>query len=150
MEGTIEAIDSGEIAVTRSGSAEQVEAATVSLRDKTAKTVWNRPAHNAGKSGSDLLQALLPGRSFPYPKSLYAVEDTLRFFVGKNPDALVLDFFAGSGTTTHAVMRLNRQDGGERCSICITNNEVSVKEEKILRKSGLKPGDEAWEFAGIC
>jgi len=74
----------------------------------------------------------------------------LRFFVADKPDAVILDFFAGSGTTTHAVMRLNRQDDGRRQSISITNNEVSADEQNGLRRDGLRPGDEAWESRGIC
>jgi adenine-specific DNA-methyltransferase len=100
--------------------------------------------------GHNVLTSLLPGRRFPYPKSLYAVEDILRFFVVDNPEALILDFFAGSGTTAHAVMRLNRQHGGTRQAICITNNEVSADEQTALRRSGLRPGDLEWERMGIC
>jgi adenine-specific DNA-methyltransferase len=92
----------------------------------------------------------LPDRRFPFPKSLYAVEDALRFFVGPKRNALVIDFFAGSGTTAHAVMRLNRQDGGARRSISITNNEVAADEQGHLRTEGLRPGDADWEKWGIC
>ena len=63
---------------------------------------------------------------------------------------MVLDFFAGSGTTAHAVMRLNRQDGGQRRSIMVTNNEVAADEQKELREQGLRPGDPEWEQWGIC
>ncbi|MDQ3350558.1 MAG: site-specific DNA-methyltransferase, partial [Actinomycetota bacterium] len=91
----------------------------------------------------------MPGRVFPYPKSLYAVEDALRIAVGNKPDATVLDFFAGSGTTTHAVARLNRQDGGRRQSILVTNNEVSVDETKSLTAQGFRDGDAEWEALGI-
>ncbi|MDP8994377.1 MAG: hypothetical protein M3N07_05230 [Pseudomonadota bacterium] len=77
-------------------------------------TQWRIPAHDATQYGSRLLLQLIPGRKFPFPKSVYAVEDTLRFFVSDKSNAVILDFFAGSGTTTHAVMRLNRQDGGRR------------------------------------
>ena len=94
------------------------------------------------------LRSFLPGRSFPFPKSLYAVEDALRLFVGDKPDATVVDFFAGSGTTAHAVMRLNKQDGGRRQSISVTNNEVSADEQKALREQGLRPGDPEWERSG--
>jgi adenine-specific DNA-methyltransferase len=80
---------------------------------------------------------------------LYAVEDALRLFISDNPDAKVLDFFAGSGTTAHAVMRLNRQDGGRRRSISVTNNEVSDAEAHELRRKGLQPGDPDWERFGI-
>jgi adenine-specific DNA-methyltransferase len=93
---------------------------------------------------------LIPGRRFPFPKSLYAVEDALRFFVANKPDALILDFFAGSGTTAHAVMRLNRQDGGRRRCISVTNNEVAVDEQAALAAQGLQPGDTDWEKWGIC
>jgi adenine-specific DNA-methyltransferase len=113
-------------------------------------TAWRNTAHDAGAYGTGTIAALVPGRSFPFPKSLYAVEDTLRYFVEDNPNALVVDFFAGSGTTAHAVMRLNKQDGGRRRSISVTNNEVSADEQKDLRKKGLRPGDLEWEAFGIC
>ncbi|MDZ7676590.1 MAG: DNA methyltransferase [Acidimicrobiales bacterium] len=115
-----------------------------------AKTVWKRASHDAGWHGSVILRSLMPDRKFPFPKSLYAVEDALRFFVADKPDAVVLDFFAGSGTTAHAVMRLNRQDGGRRQCISVTNNEVSADEQKRLREEGLRPGDPEWEALGIC
>jgi adenine-specific DNA-methyltransferase len=113
------------------------------------RTVWNRTSHFARDHGSHLLGRLLPGRRFPFPKSLFAVEDTLRFAVGRKPNAVVLDFFAGSATTAHAVMRLNRDDRGRRQSIMVTNNEVSVDEERELRGRGFRPGDPEWEALGI-
>lgn len=113
------------------------------------RTVWNRTSHFARDHGSHLLGRLLPGRRFPFPKSLFAVEDTLRFIIGRKPDAVVLDFFAGSGTTAHAVARLNHQDGGRRQSIIVTNNEVSADEARELRGRALRPGDPEWEALGI-
>ncbi|MGI8516366.1 MAG: site-specific DNA-methyltransferase [Acidimicrobiia bacterium] len=112
-------------------------------------TVWREKAHDAGAHGTSLLGALIPGRKFPFPKSLYAVEDALRLFVKRKPHAVVLDFFGGSGTTTHAIARLNRQDGGRRQSILVTNNEVSADEAKALRARGHQPGDSEWEAYGI-
>ncbi|EOG5367136.1 DNA methyltransferase [Cronobacter sakazakii] len=114
------------------------------------RTIWNKRSHNASVYGSTLLRSLIPGRKFPFPKSLYAVEDTLRFFVMNKPDAIILDFFSGSGTTAHAVMRLNKQDGGCRQCISVTNNEVAADEQKTLRMKGLRPGDAKWELHGIC
>lgn len=114
------------------------------------KTVWKMPSHNAGEYGSKLLAEMLPKRKFPFPKALYAVEDALKFFLSKRPEAVVLDFFSGSGTTAHAVMRLNRQDGGYRQCISVTNNEVAAEEQKTLRERGLRPGDAEWEKYGIC
>ena len=112
--------------------------------------IWNRPSHSSADYGTPLLAHFIPGHKFPYPKSLYAVEDTLRFFVADKPDALIVDFFAGSGTTAHAVMRLNHQDGGHRRCICVTNNEVSADEQKALVAKGLRQGDPDWERLGIC
>lgn len=116
----------------------------------SARSVWNRPAHNAGSYGSSLLRSMIPGRKFPFPKALYAVEDSLRFAVRAKLDAIVVDFFSGSGTTAHATMRLNKQDGGHRRSISITNNEVSADEQSTLRVGGSRPGDDTWEQRGIC
>jgi adenine-specific DNA-methyltransferase len=119
-------------------------------RSTAPKTVWNMTSHDAGSHGTNIIRALLLGRRFPFPKSLYAVEDALRFFIKEKPQAIVLDFFSGSGTTSHAVMRLNRQDGGNRQCICVTNNEVAADEQKALREQGLRPGDADWERHGIC
>jgi adenine-specific DNA-methyltransferase len=114
-------------------------------------TQWRITSHDATQYGTRLLSdAFLPVRDFPYPKSLYAVEDALRFFLVDNSQAIVLDFFSGSGTTAHAVMRLNHQDGGRRQCISVTNNEVAADEQKALREQGLRPGDTEWEKHGIC
>lgn len=118
---------------------------------RRARTVWHRSSHDAGAHGTDLVGSLLgAGRAFPFPKSLYAVEDALRIAVGDKHNSTVLDFFAGSGTTAHAVMRLNKQDGGRRRAIVVTNNEVAADEQRALRERGLRPGDEEWERRGIC
>ncbi|WJR35277.1 DNA methyltransferase [Mycobacteroides immunogenum] len=127
-----------------------IEYAEGRTRNLYAKTVWNEPSHDAGTHGRAILKALIPSRRFDYPKSLYAVEDCLRFFVKDKPNAVILDFFAGSGTTAHAVMRLNRQDSGRRQSISVTNNEVSADEQETFREQGLRPGDAEWEKWGIC
>lgn len=112
--------------------------------------MWLMASHDASAFGTALLSRFLPSRKFPFPKSLYAVEDALRFFVQDKPNAVILDFFSGSGTTAHAVMRLNRQDGGRRQCISVTNNEVSADEQRALRRQGLRAGDAEWEALGIC
>ncbi len=112
-------------------------------------TQWDFASHDAQRYGTTLLQAFIPGRRFPFPKSLYALEDVLRIAVGHKPDAVILDYFGGSGTTAHAVARLNRQDGGRRQCLLVTNNEVSDAEAKALRKQGFRPGDPEWEEQGI-
>ncbi len=120
-----------------------------SLNEVRPKDIWVMESHDA-THGSNMINSLLINRRFPFPKSLYAVEDTIRFFVANKPNALVVDFFSGSGTTAHAVMRLNHQDGGRRRSISVTNNEVSEDESKKLTKRGLRRGDPEWEALGIC
>jgi len=146
----IRRIETGEIQVVGRRQDGSVELAGDTEQKRTPKTVWNRPSHKAGEYGSTLLKRFIGARPFPFPKSLYAVEDTLRILVGNNPTALVVDFFAGSGTTAHALMRLNKQDGGRRRSVSVTNNEVAADEQRSLRDARLRPGDAEWERWGIC
>ena len=148
--GKVKQIESGEILVMGHDDRGAVQVRYAAGQKITVpKTVWNRPAHNATIHGSTLLRQFLPGRRFPYPKSIYAVEDALRFFVKEKPHAVIVDFFAGSGTTAHAAMRLNRQDGGRRQAIVVTNNEVSADEAKSLTERGYHDGDPEWEALGI-
>lgn len=119
-------------------------------KDRMPTTHWDKKSHDAQRYGTEVLKALIPKRVFPFPKSLYAVEDALAMFLRSKPNATILDFFSGSGTTAHAVMRLNKQDGGHRRSISVTNNEVSFEEAKKLTKEGFRPGDPEWERLGIC
>lgn len=149
MEGQLAAIDSGDLVVTGKDADGAVELTKVASQ-RSPLTIWNQASHSTSGHGTALVKELLAGRTFPYPKSLYAVEDALRFVVSSKPEAIILDFFSGSGTTAHAVMRLNRQDGGRRQCISVTNNEVAADEQKSLREQGLRPGDAEWEKQGIC
>jgi adenine-specific DNA-methyltransferase len=148
--GQIRDIEDGHVLITGRDADGSVRVEFAEGKAKLPSTQWDRDSHNAQSHGTGLLSALIPERRFPFPKSLYAVEDTLRCFVGENANAIVIDFFAGSGTTAHAVMRLNRQDGGHRQSISVTNNEVAADEQSELRKKDLRPGDAEWEQRGIC
>ena len=114
------------------------------------KTIWNMTSHEAGAYGTNVLGSIIPGRRFAFPKSIYAVADAMRFFIAEKKDALVVDFFAGSGTTLHAVNLLNAEDDGKRRCIMITNNEVSEAESKDLLAQGYKPGDSEWDAVGIA
>lgn len=119
-------------------------------QDREPKTMWVRDWHDASTYGTNLIDKIIPKRDFPFPKSLYAVEDVLRFYVGNKKNALIVDFFSGSGTTLHAVNLLNTEDNGQRRCVMVTNNEVSEAEIKLLTKKGLHPGDEEWETFGIA
>jgi len=114
------------------------------------KTVWWDTAHDAGTHGTQLLSKMLgtPGL-FPFPKSVYAVRDCLAAVVRNRPRALIVDFFAGSGTTFHATCLLNADDGGTRRSILVTNNEVAEVEARRLYQQGHYRGDPTFEAAGI-
>ncbi|MBS3985646.1 MAG: site-specific DNA-methyltransferase [Selenomonadales bacterium] len=118
---------------------------------KKYKTVWTGSHLDASTHGTELLTTILGrGQAFDFPKSLYAVLQCLYASVKDNPNALVVDFFAGSGTTLHAVNLLNAEDGGKRRCILVTNNEVSEAEARELKEAGYQPGDPEWESRGIC
>lgn len=119
-------------------------------RNVIPKTVWRRSRHDAGKWGSRTIREILETVSFDYAKSPYAVMDTLATVVGNRRDALILDFFAGSGTTLHATELLNIRDKGRRRCILVTNNEVSEKDAIRLKNESHKPGDPEWEQHGVC
>jgi adenine-specific DNA-methyltransferase len=148
--GIIRDIQNGGVEVTGRAADGSVIAQYVTGRLVMPTTAWNKASHDAQRYGTEILKSLIPDRRFPFPKALYAVEDSLRHVIKDKPHATVVDFFAGSGTTAHAVMRLNKQDGGRRVSIAVTNNEVSAREQDDLRKKGLRPGDPDWEQCGIC
>lgn len=113
-------------------------------------TQWKVKSHDATIYGTGLLKLLIPDHKFPYPKSLYAVEDCVRFFVANKPNALIVDFFAGSGTTAHATMIFNHLDGGHRRCISVTNNEIGPDNEKVLIEQGFRPTDKEWQDKGIA
>lgn len=124
--------------------------ATKYSREFVPGSQWNIESHDATYHGSQLLNKVIGEKRFTFPKSLYAVHDVLRFFVANKPNALIVDFFAGSGTTLHAVNLLNAEDDGHRRCIMVTNNEVSVEEAKALTNKGNHPGDMEWEKLGIA
>lgn len=88
-------------------------------------TVWDSKEYSSTEYGANLLSKIMGGKKFDYPKSLYAVIDCLKVGNAKK-DTIILDFFAGSGTTGHAVMKLNAEDGGNRKFILCTNNENNI------------------------
>jgi len=96
--------------------------------DTLPKTVWTDSDLEAGRNGASLVKAIT-GKDFPFPKSIFTVMRCIQLIVGNRPNAVVLDFFAGSGTTGHAVLELNKQDNGKRNFLLCTNNENEICEE---------------------
>ena len=83
------------------------------------KTIWDEKKYDANEYGSKLVSELVPGGGFSFPKSLYTVFDSVYAGTASDKEAIVMDFFSGSGTTAHAVMKLNAEDGGERQFIMV-------------------------------
>ena len=148
-EGTINDIEEGKATTLGYNNDGSINAIYYVIGTTPPKRVWNMNTHNAETYGTNLLSAFI-GERFSYPKSLYAVHDIIRFFVANKPEALILDFFAGSGTTLHAVNLLNKEDGGNRRCIMVTNNEIGEPKENELKPQGIRPGDDEWEKWGIA
>jgi adenine-specific DNA-methyltransferase len=99
------------------------------------KTHWVDSRYDANAYGTKLLSDLVPNANFLFPKSLWNVYDCLYAIVGEDPNALVMDFFGGSGTTAHAVLELNKRDGGNRQFILCEQMEYvqTVTKERIRK-----------------
>lgn len=149
--GKIADIESGRAVVVGYNADGSVQAKYVESKQKSPTSVWVKQSHNAETEGTNLLKNIYGNENrFTYPKSLYAVKDSISLFVCDKPNALIIDFFAGSGTTLHAVNLLNAVDNGHRRCIMVTNNEVSDAEATEMKQRGLKPGDEDWESLGVA
>ncbi|WP_456323955.1 site-specific DNA-methyltransferase, partial [Hydrogenimonas sp.] len=112
--------------------------------DSQFKTMWYSPIYNAGDYGTRLL-TLMGFRKglFDFPKSVYTVKDCI--FAVSNQEDVVLDYFAGSGTTGHAVIKLNREDGGKRKYILVEMGEyfdtvTKPRIQKVIYSDNWKEG----------
>lgn len=90
---------------------------------QTAKTIWDGKEFISQK-GTKEIQTILGKGKFDFPKPLELISRVVK--IGSNKNTTILDFFAGSGTTGHAVMKLNAEDGGNRRYILCTNNENNI------------------------
>jgi adenine-specific DNA-methyltransferase len=146
-------IDAGRVVLGKHHKAQDTWTLNYWVRKSASKkleTVWWDTSHDAGTHGTTLLSRILGRRNaFPFPKSVYAVRDCLAAVVRHRPDALILDFFAGSGTTLHATCLLNAEDGGRRRCLLVTNNEVAEKDARRLARQGVHRGDLEFERHGI-
>jgi adenine-specific DNA-methyltransferase len=93
--------------------------------DQVIKTHWIDSRYHAIHHGTNLLESILGEKQFSYPKSLYLVMDTLKLMTEK--DDIILDFFSGSGTTGHATLELNKEDGGNRKFILVEQLDEHIK-----------------------
>ena len=102
------------------------------LPSKKPKSVFYRPEYSSGNGKAELV-SVLGENLFGYPKPLNLIIDFLRISAFK--DSTILDFFAGSGTTLHATMQLNSEDGGHRKCILVTNNENNICEKVTYERN---------------
>jgi len=119
-----------------------------SERTSVPKSTWKVARHDARQYGTTMLRDILGASNFTYPKSPYATADALRTVLKSRKNGLILDFFAGSGTTLQATELLNQEDQGNRRCILVTNNEIPIDVALSLLQKGLQPGDEDWEAQG--
>tara|TARA_Y100000034_G_scaffold119974_1_gene162299 strand:+ start:2022 stop:3716 length:1695 start_codon:yes stop_codon:yes gene_type:complete len=96
-------------------------------KGQLVKTHWMNPRYHSIHHGTKLLENIMGDKLFDYPKSVYLIIDILKVLSKKN--GIVLDFFAGSGTTGQAVLELNEEDNGNRKFILCTNNENKICEK---------------------
>lgn len=115
----LDLIEKGVIEYTKQGA---LVVKKIGVASSPIFSVWKGAQYNAGTHGTNLIAQIL-GKHFPYPKSLYTVLEMISMIVKHRKNAIVLDFFAGSGTTGHAVLELNKEDKGQRQFILCTNNE---------------------------
>ena len=119
------------------------------------KTLWYGDRYDASSKGTNILKAIVPNSGFDYPKSIYQVQDSIH--ISSFKDSVILDYFAGSGTTAHAVINLNREDNGNRKYILVEQGEYfdSVLKPRVQKvifakewKDG-KPQLDNGSFGGV-
>lgn len=99
---------------------------------KMQRSVWDDKEF-VNERGSEVLKEIISQNIFSYPKSLSTIRRVLE--LGSNDSSIILDFFAGSGTTLHATMELNADDGGKRQCILCTNNENGICENVTYERN---------------
>ena len=109
------------------------------------KTWWGDSKYASSNHGAGVLKALFGRNPFDFPKSVALVEDCIRASGGGRPDSLIVDFFAGSGTTGHAVVNLNRDDDGRRKYVLVEagphfDTVILPRMKKIAHSSDWKEG----------
>lgn len=103
----------------------------------------------ARSRGTRALEDVFKERRFDFPKDTTVLARWIGIVTGNKPDAVILDFFGGSGSTMHAVMEMNAADGGRRQCVLVTNNEVNAATEKDLIRAGHRKGTPEWDAQGI-
>ena len=98
------------------------------------RTVWEDSRYDANIYGTQIVKSLVPNCDFAFPKSLWNVYDCLYSVVADDKDAIILDFFGGSGTTAHAVLELNKDGGNRKFIICEQMHYVETITKERIKK----------------
>ena len=98
------------------------------------RTVWEDRRYDANIYGTQIVKSLVPNCNFAFPKSLWNVYDCLYSVVANDKEAIILDFFAGSGTTAHAVLELNKDGGNRKFIICEQMDYVQTVTTERVKK----------------
>jgi adenine-specific DNA-methyltransferase len=152
-ESAIVGLEKGEIVLTQSGLLKLA----VDTADKRFNLMsnWTDSKYNAGPHGTAIVAEIIGNReAFPYPKSLYTVIDSIEAMTWQFDDSIVVDFFAGSGTTGHAVINLNREDEGKRKYILVEMGEyfdtvLKARIQKVVYSTEWKDGKPASRDTGV-
>ena len=102
---------------------------------ETMRSVWQNARYDSSEYGTKLVESLVGPAGFTFPKSLWAVYDSVKIMTEDDPEAVILDFFAGSGTTAHAVWELNKDSGGSRRIILVQLPESLDATDKDQRSA---------------
>jgi adenine-specific DNA-methyltransferase len=118
------------------------------------KTTWVDPKYSANNYGTQLLNHIIPNAPFSYPKSIYTVKDSIFAGLNNEKEAIILDYFAGSGTTAHAVINLNREDDGQRKYIMVEmghyfDTVMKLRIAKVIYSDTWKNGKPTARHTGI-
>ncbi|BEH11838.1 MULTISPECIES: site-specific DNA-methyltransferase [Geobacter] len=152
-DGARRGIDEGEISVIEKAGRKEVSKKSREPEGKKPKTLWAEPKYSATSHGSKLLLDILgQGLQFSYPKSIHLTTDSIRYWVELS--SLVCDFFAGSGTTGHAVINLNREDSGQRKYILVEQGKyfdtvLKPRIQKVIYSADWKDGKAIAPETGI-
>ena len=123
------------------------QAPTVYVRDYMddtylPKSLWFGSRYDASTKGTNLLKDMIPNNPFDYPKSIFVVQDIV--YMGSSENSFILDYFAGSGTTGHAVININREYGSKRKYILVEMGEhfASITKQRVLKAAYSKDWEE--------
>lgn len=142
-EGVEKELKNGEIGLIKVASEWRISKKSRMPEGKMPKTLWWSSKYSATSHGTKLLQHLFNQNLFSYPKSVHLVKDAVYHW--SNKESLVVDFFAGSGTTAHATIRLNREDSGNRKYILVEmgryfKSVTKPRVQKIIYSDNWKDG----------